>query len=83
MAAMNAKALELVKVPAVGLREVRWGCELAGLSDTYTRSYRALLNRLVQLFVNKARCSGGYAELGEEDAILDMRRLFEKRGLTR
>ena len=54
----------------------RWGAEG---SDTYVRSYRALVRRLINLFVGKARSQDGYNELDEEDAILDTRRLFERR----
>ena len=50
-------------------------------SDTYIRSYRALVKRLLQLFVSKARSLDGFADLDEEDAILDGRRLFQKRGV--
>ena len=50
-------------------------------SDVYVRSYRALVKRLVLLFVVGARAPGGFADLDEEDAILDTRRLFEKRGV--
>ena len=94
LAAMNSKVLELLKVPAVGLRGSAGDASLlaavlvpvwsghseratlaSGLaalgvprgerdplgrwcaegSDTYIRSYRALVKRLVQLFVNMAR----------------------------
>ena len=50
-------------------------------SDTYIRSYRALVKRLLQLFVSKARSLDGFVDLDEEDAILDGRRLFQKRGV--
>ena len=40
-----------------------------------------LVMRLVQQFTAKARSPAGFADLDEEDAILDMRRLFAKRGV--
>ena len=50
-------------------------------SDTYVRSYRALVKKLVLLYVTKAMSQDGYIDMDEEDAIFDTRRLFEKRGV--
>ena len=54
----------------------RWSAEG---SDTYVRSYRALVKRLVAMFVAKARAAEGYQDLDEEDGLLDVRRLFARK----
>ena len=50
-------------------------------SDAYVRSYRAMVRKLVALYTSKVRDSAGFIDLDEEDAVLDARRLFVRKGL--
>ena len=50
-------------------------------SDTYVRSYRGLVRRLVEKYVTAARSGQSFALLDEEDAVFEVRRVFERRGI--
>ena len=56
----------------------RWSAEG---SDVYVRGYKGLVRRLVEKFVGAARVKEGYEALDEGDAVTELAKVFEKRGI--
>ena len=72
-----ASGLAALGVPKSDRDQIgRWSAEG---SDTYVRSYRAVVKRLLVTFARAAGNVNGFVDLDEEDAILDLQKVFEKR----